>query len=77
MLSNGCTPAVLDPEAAAAELLRYAFSPAQDADGADRALEAASNLAHQISVIRMGATGVGGFAWQRGRAGTALDALEI
>ena len=65
----------MDAEAAAAELLRYSFSPVQDADGAERALEAAGLLASRISVIRTGVAGGGRFAWQRGRAGAALDVI--
>ncbi len=75
ILSDGCVPAVLDAEAAAAELLRYSFSPTPDADAADRAVEAAGRLAGRISVMRTGVIGAGRFAWQRGRTGTALDAI--
>jgi hypothetical protein len=75
MFSDGCAPAVLDSEAAAAELLRYTFSPLAAAEGADRSLEAASSLARRVSVIRTGlAAGARRFAWQRGRAEAALDA---
>ncbi len=64
-------------EGAAAELLRYSFSPTPDADDADQATEAAGRLAGRISVIRTGVAGAGRFAWQRGRTGTALDAIGI
>jgi hypothetical protein len=77
ILSDGCVPAVLDSEAAAAELLRYSFSPTPDADGAHQAIEAAGRLAGRLSVIRTGVAGAGRFAWQRGRTGTALDAIGI
>lgn len=77
ILSDGCAPAVLDAEGAAAELLRYSFSPTPDADDADQATEAAGRLAGRISVIRTGVAGAGRFAWQRGRTGTALDAIGI
>lgn len=74
MFSDGVTPNSLDADSGAAELLRFAYSPAYGCDGADRMLETASKLSQRISVIRTGITRRR-FAWQHPRVEATVEAI--
>jgi hypothetical protein len=64
--------ATLDPEIAAAELLRFAFAPLGSASHVDPIVEAATVLARRVPVLRLAGLGGARFAWRATPARTSL-----
>ncbi len=71
LMSDG-TADTLDPELAAGEILRYAFAPLASASCTDRLVEAATDLARRVSILRLCGAGTSGFAWRAARATRSL-----
>jgi hypothetical protein len=63
---------ILDPESAAAEILRFAFAPVTGDTSANPMLEAATRLAESVSTLRLGAVGGERFGWRRTRSASCL-----
>lgn len=65
---------VLDPDLAAAELLRYAFAPITSPDPGERLVGAATRVASRIPVVQVAAAGRSPFGW-RSSAGVSRSGL--
>jgi len=63
MSCEGDVVRVLDADSAAAELLRYAFSPIASDEG-ERLVETATALASRVPVVQLMSAGCDRFAWQ-------------
>ena len=64
--------ATLDPEVAAAELLRFAFAPLGSAQNVEPLVETATALARLVPVLRLGGLGRARFGWRAMRAVASL-----
>lgn len=76
MFAGGAVPDTLDEEAAAGELLRYAFAPVGGALIADTMLLTACRLSSRIPVVRTGTGRRRRFAWTHGPTGVSARAAS-
>jgi hypothetical protein len=64
--------AILDPDLAAGEVLRYAFAPLANPKSADQLVAAATRLTESVSVLRLSSIGGRAFEWRSARSTTSL-----
>ena len=65
-------PSSLGPEAAAGQILRFAFAPLAGWNSAERMLVAATRVAERVPMIRLGTVGGRRFGWKRARPPMSL-----
>ena len=73
--SDAELPGSLGPEAAAGQILRFAFAPLAGWNSTERMLVAATRVAERVPMLRLGRVGGRRFGWKRSRPQMSLVPL--